>query len=178
MLILLVVTYAKRNLTFTTKQCSWVGCLAQISFDAGFHQFHCPTWTGFWEGIQWAAWVQIWFLITRRWQVYQMVRLTRKVVRFHHIWGTHWWDTPLYQKRRNWTRLNSPTVARPWKRLGVDLLCSAVARRWVRQSSADECTGCSEWAWLGSTVGNCCRLLSIGIRLLIASNLGVAWDLE
>ncbi len=58
----------------------------------------------------------------------------------------------------------------------VDLLCSAVARRWIRKGLADECTGRGVGDWSGSTVGNCCRFLSAGVRLLIASNPVVAWE--
>ncbi len=51
-----------------------------------------------------------------------------------------------------------------------------MARHWVR--STDECNGCGEGDWSGSTVGNCCRFLSTGIRLINASNPEVAWDPE
>ncbi len=40
----------------------------------------------------------------------------------------------------------------------------------------EECNGCDKGGWSVSTIGNCCRLLSAGFRLLITSNLLVAWD--
>ncbi len=40
----------------------------------------------------------------------------------------------------------------------------------------NECTGYGVGDWSGSTVGNCCRLLSAGICLLVACNPVVAWD--
>ncbi len=71
-------------------------------------------------------------------------------------------------------RGGSLSVCRPLKRFGVDLLCSEVAQRWaVRRISA--LTEAKETG-RGSTVGNCCRLLSTGIHLLIISNHVIAWS--
>ncbi len=42
----------------------------------------------------------------------------------------------------------------------------------------DKCAGCGEGDRSGSTVGNFCRLLSTGVRLLTASNPVGAFELE
>ncbi len=78
---------------------------------ANFRELQRPTWTRFWEGIQWVSSPpppksKLWLLIIMRWQVHHIAKLGVIVVRFRHR-VTHWWAAPLYQKQWNCSRLNN-----------------------------------------------------------------------